>query len=60
MSRISNRWIDGGDALHGDPLMVTDPTPGQRQLISSVDALVIAEISSFSSPNLNVPGGAAF
>jgi hypothetical protein len=35
--------------------MVGDPTPGHRQLISALDALVIAEISSFSSPNLNVP-----
>ena len=52
---LTNRWDDVGDPLQGDPLMVGDPTPGVRQLISSIDALVIAEISSFSSPNLNVP-----
>jgi hypothetical protein len=52
---LTNRWDDVGDLPQGDPLMVGDPTPGHRQLISSVDALVIAEISSFSSPNLNVP-----
>jgi hypothetical protein len=52
---LTNRWFEVGDPLHGDPLMVSDPTPGQQQLISSVDSLVIAEISSFASPNLNVP-----
>ncbi|HEX4772978.1 MAG TPA: hypothetical protein VH351_19240 [Bryobacteraceae bacterium] len=47
---LSNRW---GDA--GDPLMVAHATPGVRQLISSLDALLIAELSSFRSPNLDVP-----
>ncbi len=37
-----------------------NPTPEVRQLISSLDALLIAEISSFQSPNLNVPVAAPF
>jgi hypothetical protein len=51
---LTNRWDDVGDLPQGDPFMVDNPIPGVRQLISGVDALVIAEIS-FSSPNLNVP-----
>jgi hypothetical protein len=47
---LGNRW---GDA--GSPLMVADPPVGERQLISALDALLIAELSSFNSPNLNVP-----
>lgn len=47
---LSNRWGDGGS-----PLMVADPLDGERQLISSLDALLIAELSSFPCPNLNVP-----
>ena len=35
-----------------EPLMVQAPRPGERQLISVMDALVIAEISSFDKPNL--------
>jgi hypothetical protein len=38
----------------GNPLMVPDPVPGERQLISGVDALLIAEISSFDAPDLTV------
>jgi len=37
---------------HRAPLMVENPVPGERQLISGVDALVIAEMSSFPTPNL--------
>lgn len=33
------------------PLMVTNPSLGERQLISALDALLIAEISSFKKPN---------
>lgn len=47
---IGERWGDGGD-----PLMVSEPKPGVRQLISSLDALAIAEISSYPSPNLYAP-----
>lgn len=35
------------------PLMVKDPHPGERQLISALDALLIAQLSSFDKPNLN-------
>jgi hypothetical protein len=52
---LGNRWGDGGS-----PLMVPDPPIGERQLISSLDALLIAELSSFPSPNLNVPVGPPF
>jgi hypothetical protein len=37
----------------GNPLMIPDPPVGARQLISGLDALLIAELSSFSTPNLN-------
>jgi hypothetical protein len=37
------------------PLMVIEPTPGWRQFISSADALVISQISSFRRPNLDDP-----
>jgi len=37
------------------PLMVPDPTPGWRQLISAVDALAIAQSSSFARPDLSDP-----
>jgi hypothetical protein len=36
----------------GNPLMVSDPVPGERHLISGLDALLIAEISSFQAPDL--------
>jgi hypothetical protein len=39
-------------ADHRAPLMVENPVPGERQLISGLDALVIAEMSSFPTPNL--------
>ena len=39
----------------GNPLMVSDPVPGERQLISGLDALLLAEISSFRTPALTVP-----
>lgn len=38
----------------GNPLMVSDPVPGERQLISALDALLIAEISSFKAPALTI------
>jgi hypothetical protein len=37
----------------GDPLMISEPPVGERQLISGLDALLIAELSSFSTPNLD-------
>lgn len=37
----------------GQPLMVVDPFVGIRQLISGLDVLVIAELSSFDNPNLD-------
>ena len=43
------------DGFGSTPLMVPDPTPGWRQLISAVDGLVIAQISSFNRPDLNSP-----
>ena len=39
-------------ADHRAPLMVKDPVEGERQLISGLDALVLAEMSSFPKPNL--------
>ena len=44
---VGDRWGDGGL-----PLMVPDPPVGERQLISGLDALLIAQLSSFNSPNL--------
>jgi hypothetical protein len=44
---IAASYDDGGN-----PLMVADPVPGERHLISDLDALLIAEISSFKRPNL--------
>jgi hypothetical protein len=32
--------------------MVSDPVPGERHLISGLDPLLIAEISSFQAPAL--------
>jgi hypothetical protein len=46
---LEYHFLDGGN-----PLMVSDPHEGERQLISSLDALAIAELSSFKTPNLNV------
>ena len=39
------------------PLMGAHPTPGERQLISGLDALVLAQISSFDRPDLGEPPG---
>jgi hypothetical protein len=39
------------------PLMVYDPEPGERQLPSGLDALVLAQLSSFDRPNLGEPQG---
>jgi hypothetical protein len=39
------------------PLMVYDPEPGERQLISGIDALVISQFSSFDRPDLGEPPG---
>jgi hypothetical protein len=35
------------------PLMVGNPVAGKRQLISGLDVLLIAQLSSFDKPNLN-------
>jgi hypothetical protein len=35
------------------PLMVIDPEPGERQLISGLDALAVAQLSSFDKPILS-------
>jgi len=43
------------DGFGSTPLMVPDPTPGWRQLISAVDALAIAQASSFDRPDLGDP-----
>jgi hypothetical protein len=37
--------------------MIYDPEPGERQLISGLDALVLAQLSSFDRPNLGDPPG---
>jgi hypothetical protein len=50
--------IDNGPHIDGFgniPLMVGDPTPGWRQLITAADALVIAQLSSFARPDLGDP-----
>jgi hypothetical protein len=36
-------------------LMTEDPTPGRRDLISALDALVIAQLTSFEEPDLSNP-----
>ena len=41
-------------AFHRAPLMVQDPVEGERQLISGLDALVVAEMSSFPNPILTL------
>jgi hypothetical protein len=43
-----------GEIDAAGPLMVADPVAGKRQLISGLDALLIAQLSSFNKPNLNV------
>jgi hypothetical protein len=50
----SDHLFDGAFPVGTQPLMVPDPQPGQRQLISGIDALAIAEFSSFDKPNLGL------
>jgi hypothetical protein len=40
------------DFLDVGSLMVSEPVPGERRLISNLDALVLGELSSFPWPNL--------
>ena len=42
--------IEGGTSL-----MIYSPRPGWRQLISSADALLLAQLSSFNQPDLSEP-----
>jgi len=52
--------ISPGNHIEGfDPviLMTPGPTPGWRNLISSLDALVIAQLTSFEEPDLSEPPG---
>ena len=42
-------------ADRAEPLMDQEFPEGGRALISDLDALAIAELSSFKTPNLNVP-----
>ena len=45
-----------GPHLGGNtPLMINAPRPGWRQLISSADALLLAQLSSFNQPDLSEP-----
>jgi hypothetical protein len=45
------------DGFGDTPLMVADPHPGRRQLISGADELLIAQISSFDGPiNVDASG----
>jgi len=46
--------IDGYESVI---LMSSAPTPGRRDLISSLDALVIAQLTSFEEPDLSDPPG---
>jgi len=39
--------------LGSEPLMIPKPVAGVRQLISGIDALTLAELSSFGKPNLD-------
>jgi hypothetical protein len=39
--------------LGSEPLMIPKPVAGVRQLISGIDALTLAELSSFDKPNLD-------
>jgi len=53
-------FITPGNHIEGfDPmvLMTIQPTPGWRTLISSLDALVIAQLTSFEEPDLSEPPG---
>lgn len=57
----ANVHLDGGryGFAPAGPLMVPMPAAGTRQLISDLDALMIAELSSFKKPNLGAPPGEA-
>ena len=46
--------IDGYESV---VLMSSAPTPGRRDLISSLDALIIAQLTSFEEPDLSDPPG---
>jgi hypothetical protein len=50
----SDHLFDGVYPVGTQPLMVPDPQPGERQLISGIDALAIAQFSSFDKPNLGL------
>src|SRR5262249_4165085 len=52
LARQSDHLDQDAFPFHRAPLMVQDPVEGERQLISGLDALVIAEMSSFPEPNL--------
>jgi hypothetical protein len=42
-----------GELVEGQPLMIPTSILGTRQLISALDALLVAEVSSFDRPNLD-------
>ncbi len=46
-------FSDDEGLIEGQPLMIPTPIAGQRQLISALDALLVAEVSSFPRPNLD-------
>ena len=53
-------FISGGnhiDLFHFLALMTSEPHPGWRNLISSLDALVIAQLTSWEQPDLSEPPG---
>jgi hypothetical protein len=49
----SDHFLESVYAEGTQPLMVRDPRPGERQLISGLDALAVAELSSFDKPILS-------
>ena len=53
LHHLSDHFNEGPFAEGTQPLMVPDPLPGERQLISGLDALAIAELSSFDKPILS-------
>ena len=50
----SNHIYEVFFATGTQPLMVIDPQPGERQLISGLDALAVAQFSSFDKPILSL------
>jgi hypothetical protein len=44
---------DEGIPVEGQPLMIPTSILGTRQLISGLDVLLVAEVSSFDRPNLD-------